>query len=206
MNSYTVSDSHRPTPRAAARGVIHRNSFELTANELEVLTELQTEFSRLEKMKAQHSHHAAKAAFDAVRNDFIQNPTETNRAALHAVQQDRHAFFLQFEGMAKAIGASMRRHTALLEGPVASVLKRLRPYVAEDLSEAKERERGLCATYGLPYEPSVVILGLESLIADIDATILNLDRGSGVTLSPKNILGRFDIVLRHGAQDNEDEG
>jgi hypothetical protein len=206
MNSYTVSDSHRPTPRAAARGVIHRNSFELTAEEFDVLTELQGEFDRLEKMKAQHSHFAAKAAFDAVRNDFIQNPTETNRAALHAVQQDRHAFFLQFEGMAKAIGASMRRHTALLEPEVAKVLKRLRPFVAEDLCEAKERERGLCATYGLPYEPSVVILGLESLISDLDATIATLERGSNVTHSARSLLARFDVELRKGAKDEDDEG
>ena len=201
-----VESSDRPIARAAARGVIHRNSFELTAEEFDVLTELQAEFDRLEKMKAQHSHHAAKAAFDAVRNDFIENPTEANRKALHAVQQDRHAFFLQFEGMAKAIGASMRRHTALLEPEVAKVLKRLRPFVAEDLSEAKERERGLCATYGLPYEPGVVILGLQSLLADLDATILSLDRGSGVTSSPKSILGRFDTALRTTQSTEDDEG
>jgi len=107
--------------------------------------------------------------------------------------------------MAKAIGASMRRHTALLEPEVAKVLKRLRPFVAEDLAEAKERERGLCATYGLQYEPSVVILGLQSLLDDLQAVVLNLERGSGVTASPKSLLGRFDIELRHGAQDDEDE-
>jgi hypothetical protein len=201
-----ITESHRPTPRAAAAGVVHRNSFELNSDEIDVLLKLQNEYTRLESMKCEYSHDAARKAFDAVRNQFIEDPSEENRKVLRETELNRPAFFGRFEQMSRAIGQSLRRHTALLEPEVASVLKRLRPFVAEDLAEARQRERGLCATYRIEFEASVVTQGLESLLADLDATISNLERGSNVTASPRSLLGRFDIELRTGAQSDEDEG
>jgi hypothetical protein len=185
--------------------VVHRNSFQLTADELDVLTKLQAEYTRLESMKSEYSHDAARKAFDAVRNQFIENPSEENRRVLRETELNRPAFFGRFEAMARAVGASMRRHTALLEPFVAAVLKRLRPLVAEDLDDARQRERALCATYRIEFEASVVTQGLQSLLADLDDTIAVLERGSNITSSPRSLLGRFDIELRHGAQSDDDE-
>jgi hypothetical protein len=124
---------------------------------------------------------------------------------LRETELNRTAFFGRFEGMSRAIGQSLRRHTALLEPSVCAVLKRLRPLVAEDLAEAKERERSLCATYRIEFEASVVAQGLESLLADLDATISNLNRGTGVMASPKSLLRRFDIELLPTQPDEDDE-
>ena len=201
-----VESSNRPTPRAAAAGVVHRNSFELTSNEIDVLLKLQNEYTRLESMKCEYSHDAARKAFDAVRNQFIEDPSEENRKVLRETELNRPAFFGRFEQMSRAIGQSLRRHTALVEPEVASVLKRLRPFVAEDLAEARQRERGLCATYRIEFEASVVTQGLESLLADLDATISNLDRGTGVMASPKSLLRRFDVELLPTQPDEDDEG
>jgi hypothetical protein len=85
------------------------------------------------------------------------------------------------------------------------VLKRLRPLVAEDLDDARQRERALCATYRIEFEASVVTQGLQSLLADLDDTIALLDRGSNITSSPRSLLGRFDIVLRPNAQDEDED-
>jgi hypothetical protein len=201
-----ITESHRPTPRAAASGVIHRSSFELNADELEVLTKLQTEFTRLEAMKLEYSHDCARRAFDAVRKRFISDPSDENSQALRETELNKTAFYANFEQMSRAVGASMRRHTALLEPEVAVVLKRLRPLVAEDLADAKQREWALCATYRIEFEASVVTQGLQSLLADLDDTIAVLERGSNITSSPRSLLGRFDIELRHGAQSDDDEG
>lgn len=202
----TTYSSDRPIPRASASGVIHRNSFELTSEDLDVLTKLQGEYDRLSALKSSYSHDAARAAYDQVRDRFIAEPNDENRRALREIELNRSSFYEQFNAMSKAIGQSMRRHTAILEPEVAKVLKRLRPMVAEDLAEAKERERGLCAVYRIEFESSVVVKGLESLLADLDATISNLERGSNVTASPRSLLNRFDIELRHGAQVEDDEG
>lgn len=206
MNRFrTTYSTDRPIQRAAPIGVVHRNSFELSVEELDVLTKLQAEFTRLESMKAEYSHDAARAAYDQVRDRFIAEPNDENRRALREIELNRSSFYEQFNAMSKAIGQSMRRHTKFLEPSVAVVLKRLRPLVAEDLGEAKERERALCATYRIEFEPSVVILGLQSLLDDLDNTINSLDRGTGVMASPQGLLRRFDIELRHGAQDEDED-